>query len=463
MGEFLNKFKLGFLILLKLILRKWRVISLVTLILTFVVSLIIFTKPFKPTSISEGIVGTYQTHDLPESVTNLLSKSLVSTDENGRMVGNLAEGWDVNSDATVYKFKLRNNIYWSDGARIKSNDIEFSIQDVEVSYPDEATIQFKLKGAFSAFPSLLTKPVFKKDTITGVGPYKIEKIEKSRIFITKITLKKIDPAINTVPDIVVRFYPNEKTALLAFELGEIQSLIGVNSTPLNSSLNKLTKITNYEKIITILYNTKDPALSSRSFRQSLSYSAPEIKDETPAKTPLQPHSWAYTDEVNDYLDNPQSAKAALKRSKNSSSEEIFKKEIVLTATPQLENIGKQVIASWNNLGIKSVLRIESGIPQNFQALLISQSIPVDPDQYSLWHSTQTKTNLTGYSSARIDKDLEDGRKLIMEEERKVKYIDFQKQLLEDSPATFLYFSNYNVIYLKKIETSLSEVLPIQLP
>ena len=118
---------------------------------------------------------------------------------------------------------------------------------------------------------------------------------------------------------------------------------------------------------------------------------------------------------------------------------------------------------WQELGLNAKLRVESGIPQNFQALLITQIIPQDPDQYQLWHSTQTLTNLSKYSSPRADKDLEDGRKTASEEERKEKYMDFQKVLMEDAPATFLYYPKYNIIYLKKIEGLLSKILPIQLP
>ncbi|EKD90004.1 MAG: Extracellular solute-binding protein, family 5 [uncultured bacterium] len=132
-------------------------------------------------------------------------------------------------------------------------------------------------------------------------------------------------------------------------------------------------------------------------------------------------------------------------------------EIILTATPNLEEVGKEIIGSWKKLGFDAKLRVESGIPQNFQALLITQSIPIDPDQYFLWHGTQTKTNLTRYNSKRVDKDLEDGRKIVTEEERKEKYFDFQKTLLEDTPATFLYFPKYNIVYLKKVEPLLEKI------
>ena len=73
----------------------------------------------------------------------------------------------------------------------------------------------------------------------------------------------------------------------------------------------------------------------------------------------------------------------------------------------------------------------------FDVLIASQEIPSDPDQYHLWHSTQA-TNIAGLASPRIDKLLEDGRKT-MEEDKRIKiYHDFQKYLLEEAPAAFLF-------------------------
>lgn len=462
MGQILRQIKLFLLIALKIFRRKWKTSLAAFLIICAVSFLAIIEKPVGERKLSEGIIGTYQNHDLPEIVTRLVSSSLVEADKNGRVVGKLVEGWEVNNDATVFKFKLKKNLQWSDGSGLKSSDLEFGIPDVEASFPDDRTVQFKLKDSFSPFPSLLTKPVFKKDTLIGSGPYMIKKIEKSRIFITKMILTP--QSDKNLPQLIIRFYPNEKTAHLAFELGEIQTFFGAADVSQISEnpRAKLMQRPAFTRIVSILYNTKDPVLSNRSFRQALSYSAPKISGENPAKTPILPYSWAFSGEVKHYLSNEEAAKSALKRAKSSSSEDALQKEIILTSTPQLENIGQQVIASWKKLGIKVVLRVESGIPQNFQAALLPQTIPSDPDQYSLWHSTQTKTNLTKYSSARVDKDLEDGRKLLKEDERKLRYADFQKSLLEDSPATFLYFPKYNIIYLKKAESLLNKVLPLQL-
>lgn len=427
------------------------------------VSFVIFkfeALSLRPNTLSEGIVGTYQRHDLPEIATRLMSQGLVEIDKSGRTVPKLADSWQSNSEATQFDFKLKNNLRWVDSLPVKSQDIEFSIPDVGISYPDEQTIRFKLKDSYSAFPSLLVKPIFKKGTLIGTGPYKVQKIETSRIFITKITLSTKDL---TLPRISIRFYPNEKTAITAFILGEVQSLLGTTNSSMfkGSPLVKLHQTTSFNKIVTVLYNTKDPLLSNRSLRQALGFSIPEIENDTLAKTSIPPYSWAYFEDVHDYLSNLEEAEAALKRAKSAASNDLLSKELVLTSTPQYEEIGKKIVSSWQKLGLKAILRIESGIPQNFQALLIAQSIPSDPDQYSLWHSTQ-KTNLTKYDSKRADKDLEDGRKLLDEKDRSQKYFDFQKVLSEDSPATFLFFPKYNTIYLKKIERLINKILPLQI-
>ncbi len=418
---------------------------------------------FQDTSITEGIIGTYEQHNLPETVTQLLSSGLTEFDEKGRVIPKLAASWNSNKENNEFKFKLKKDLKWNDGTQIRSSDLEFIIPDIEVSYPDDSTILFRLKDSFTPFPSLLTKPLFKKGgVLMGTGPYKLKKIETSRIFITKIAL---EPIHSDLPRLFIRFYPNEKITLIAFQLGEIQAFLGVNDIREFKNLSRIgiKQQISFSKMVTILYNTKDAIVSSRSLRQALSFSAPEIENEVTAKTPFPPNSLAYSeDNIKDYLSNIEEAKAALARAK-SNSNEIIKKEIFLTTTPQLEEVGKKINESWRKLGLNTKLRIESGIPQNFQALLITQAIPQDPDQYHLWHSTQTQTNLSKYSSPRADKDLEDGRKESNEEERILKYKDFQKVLMEDAPATFLYFPKYNIIYLKKIEGLLSKVLPIQLP
>lgn len=457
-----SRVKLTFLICWELLKRnKFFLIGGVIILVAIFFAQFKYHLFFQENILRIGLVGTYQEHDIPQDVTKLLSKGLTEASESGKMKPDLAESWEVNNDATQFKFKLKSNLKWADGSNLKSGDLSIVIPNAEITILDDRTIQFKLKESYSPFPSLLTKPIFKKGTLLGIGPYKITKLEKSRIFITKLTLVPLD---KDLPTIYVRFYPSEKVASNGFNIGEVQSLFGIgNPKSLISNIQtKLIQKVDFSKIVTILYNNNDSLVGgkNRSLRQALSFAAPKIEGEESANNPFPASLWVYNPDSKKYLSNKTEAKAALERAKSSMSDEKLKDELILTSTPNLEAVAKKIESAWHDLGFSTKLRIESGIPQNFQAMLITQSIPVDPDQYFLWHSSQTKTNLTKYSSVRVDKDLEDGRKAMTEEERKEKYFDFQKTLLEDAPATFLYFPKYNIVYLKKVENLLNKVLAL---
>jgi len=109
---------------------------------------------------------------------------------------------------------------------------------------------------------------------------------------------------------------------------------------------------------------------------------------------------------------------------------------------------EKIKKDWEEAGAKVQIEITPNVPLNFQAFLATVDIPKDPDQYSLWHSTQTGTNISKYNNPRIDKLLEDGRTELDQETRKKIYIDFQRFLIEDSPAIFLYHPTFYTISRK---------------
>lgn len=461
----LRNFIFQFLVLFRILSRHRKFIFLVTLsILVFVlITYYFFIKnvDFFASLISEGVVGTYTEENLPKVVTNLLSKSLIKVDKSGLPQPDLASGFEANKEASKYILTLKQGEYWLDGSVIKAQDFDITIPDVKVHILNDQKISLELADSFSPLPILLNKPVFKRGSLIGTGPYFIDKIEKNQIFIKKITLKS---SKKNLPKVIIRFYPNEKIAKNALSIGEVSSLIGLSdvSDLVGQKPFKSASAVNYTRLVTIFYNTKDAILSDRNFRLALSFAAPSIKQEVEAKTSIPPISWAFNADVKDFLDNPDQARVYFNKVKQGKDS-----TITLTVTTTLQDVGQKIVNEWTKNGIKAVMRVESGIPQNFQALLIAQDIPIDPDQYSLWHSTQNKTNISQYNSLnqyspRIDKDLEDGRKATDIEVRKAKYQDMQKVLLDDAPATFLYFPKYNVIYFRKVEDSLRKVINLQL-
>lgn len=442
--------------------KKWLLISTsLVLLVVFLSAYYLFRLSYR-NQVLEGVVGTHEERDLPETALNLISRPLIKVDKTGSPSAELAQSWEANPEATVYKVKLKTDLKWSDGTPLKASQIYLSIPDVEISAPDDLTLQFKLAETFSPFPTLLNKPVLRKAAnqfgfeLVGVGPYQVDSIRKDGPFVKRLNLKSGDESL---PKVSMTFYPNEKIAKTAFKLGEVQTLLGLNETTDISFNNTSQKsFTNYRQIVTIFLNTEDPNLSDENLRLGLAFAAPEIPGTEIAKTSLSPQSWAFNSTVKDFLNNKEKAAEYLKKVQKGKDE-----GLTLTATSSLAGTGQQVVDAWNSMGLKAVLRPESGIPQNFQALLITQNIPADPDQYSLWHSTQKSgTNISKISSPRIDKDLEDGRKITDPATRKQKYQDFQKILADQSPAIFLYFPKYHVIYMKKVEKDLDKVLQIQL-
>lgn len=442
--------------------KKWLILSVIAAA-AILAGIFYFTVAVnKQGRLKEGLVGTHEERDLPVTVLNLISKPLIRVDKTGSPSAELAENWEVNKEANVYRVKIKPGLQWNDGKPLKASEIYLAIPDVEINAVDDQTLEFKLAETFSPFTTLLTKPVLRKAPtpygfeLAGVGPYAVTAIKKDGPFVKKLEL---EPGDKSLPEISVTFYPNEKIAKSALKLGEVQALLGTTEIgDLNFNNLSRKEFTNYTQLVTIFLNTEDPILSDENLRIALAFGAPEIPGFEIARTPISPYSWAFNDNVRDYLANPEKAKEYLKKVQKGKEE-----TITLTSTSSLSEIGEKVVESWNNLGLKTVTRSESGIPQNFQALLITQNIPADPDQYSLWHSTQkSTTNISRIASPRIDKDLEDGRKITDPETRKQKYQDFQKILLDQAPAVFLYFPKYEVVFMKKSEGELNKILPIQL-
>lgn len=440
-------------------------IALATILFIFSLGGQVLEGAFLTERISQGVIGLHSENNLPPTVLSLISQPLIGQDKSGKPIPVLATSWQVNSDATLYTFYLKDDLVWSDLTPVKSSDISLGLSGAEVIYPDDKTIQVKLAESFSALPSLLTNPVLKKDSLVGTGPYFVTGIDRNQSVVVKAYLKPVHKS-SDLPMLTINFYPDERTAKVAYEMGQVDSLLGSSddSDYLTQPHTRVAKFNNNSRLVAIFYNTKDPILSDKNFRKALNSAAPNFEGEERAKTIYPSSSWVFNESLKDPLGNIEAAKDYLSKvqaGKNST--------ITLTTTPNLENFGLEVVRKWKEAGVNAILRIESGIPQNFQALLIIQPIPLDPDQYSLWHSTQASTNISKYSkdccptSARVDKDLEDGRKSNDAKERRESYLDLQKVLMDDVPATPLFFSKTNVIYRKRVEEAIQKVLAIQFP
>jgi peptide/nickel transport system substrate-binding protein len=79
-------------------------------------------------------------------------------------------------------------------------------------------------------------------------------------------------------------------------------------------------------------------------------------------------------------------------------------------------------------------------PREFDAIVLGWGLGLDPDQYSIWHSSQQSAkqfNFIGYNNPKVDHLLEAGRLELDPDKRMKIYHEFAKILLEDSPIVYL--------------------------
>lgn len=389
-----------------------------------------------------GVVGDIQPTTLPISIQSLLSTGLTQLSADGTPIPALASAWVATDSGKTYDFTLRGDAIWHNGKPVLPKDINYNIRDVSFEVISPRTIQVKLKEPFSPFLSLVAKPILEKGLL-GFGPYRVEKIRLKGDFIQYLWLDPVNDT--TKPSREYRFFRTEAAAITAFELGDIDVIeeLSTNKSIANWKSANISDHPRYDRVVALYFNTKDSLLGEKSVRQALGYAVPDLGFER-AFSPISKNSWAYTDGVKKYLYDESIAKKLLTNTKISSSSAAL---TITTFAPFVE-IAQKIALSWTSLGIPTSVQVVSTIG-SFQVLLASLSLPPDPDQYPLWHSTQATTNLTGYVNVKIDKLLEDGRKELDKEKRKKIYTDFAKRLVEDAPAIFLYYpTTYTVTRAK---------------
>lgn len=143
--------------------------------------------------LSEGMIGTYtnpnplfasSTVDL--SVSKLIFNSLLTYDDNGALVTDLAESITRSDDGLSYTVTLQDSTLWQDGYKVTSDDILYtytaiqnpdtrspyniSWQGIKLDKVDERTVKFTLPSPLNSFPLSLTNGIVPAHLLKDV-PY----------------------------------------------------------------------------------------------------------------------------------------------------------------------------------------------------------------------------------------------------------------------------------------------------
>jgi ABC-type transport system substrate-binding protein len=441
--------------ILKAYIRKWGKIIAVSfvgglLIFFILLSTSRFLLRFLPLEhkTSIGVVGAYTIDSLPIEIVRKVSMGLSRITPDGSIAPDVAMSWDIVNGGKKYVFHLRRDIYFSDGRLVTAKNIPYEFSGVKKDIIDDWTIAYTLQDSYAPFLVTVARPMIRKGYI-GLGDEIIQNIELNSSQNTDLStnfIKTLTMFSRKNRYLVERysFYPSEEAVKIAFSLGEINKATGLTDvsfldTKFSSYPNTTTlRTTNTRELVTLFYNTKDSVLSDPKIRKSLTYALPEsfAKGERSHIPYILTSKYANKD-LTEQTQDLQHAKALMEagRPEGSSAKPII---ITIKTLGKYHETADLIAKQWKALGVKTTIEEVDTVPNTFQVYLGDFVLPRDPDQYTLWHST-SPNNITKIVNKRIDKLLEDGRKTTDEKLRVQIYKDFQKYLLEDSPAAFLYF------------------------
>jgi oligopeptide transport system substrate-binding protein len=203
-----------------------------------------------------------------------LFDGLITYDQDNNIVPALAESWTIGGDGTVYTFKLRPGLKWSDGSPLTANDFVYSYfrvldpkttaqnsimftdfikgaaeyfegtgprEAVGIAAPDERTLVLTIKEPAPYFLGILGMWVFfpvkqqvvesagehwtlSADTFVSNGPFKVREIRMNESY-TLVKNEHYWNAANVkLQELVFRYILEPSTALTALEAGQIDGL-----------------------------------------------------------------------------------------------------------------------------------------------------------------------------------------------------------------------------------------------
>lgn len=388
-----------------------------------------------------GLVGNYSASNLPPEVQNEVSVGLTKVLADGKITPAAAKSWQFTDNGKTIIFTLDTNLTWQNGEKFSADSVNYNLKSVQLSRPAPDKIQLSLKEPFAPLLTTVSQPLFKNGLI-GLGKWRVQSLTFNGRFLASITLVKIDSQEKKI----YKFFPTDKDLAVALKLGSVNIAQDLHSSfgLENDSHYEISQNSAVSTIATLFFNLQKDILDDKSVRQALVYSLPDqFSQGKTADTPVAQGSWVESKSIKKYPENLALAKTNLEKISSQSG----KIKLTLSTIKPLEDTAKTIAAAWQSIGVETILEVTDVTPPTFDVYLDFLQLPIDPDQYIFWHSTQ-QTNISHYKSPKVDKLLEDGRKTLDQKERQEIYADFERAITEDVPAAFLFYPKLYTITRK---------------
>lgn len=445
------------------------------------------------------------------AVNSYIYNGLLKYDKDLNLICDLAENYHVSQDGLKIKFNLKKNILWHDGEKFTVKDVKFTfdkLTDPNTRTPFSSDYlmvkKFEIVDDYSFVVTydqpfapileswamgIIPEHVFRNEDINtseynrnpvGTGPY----IFKKWITDQKIVLEANPNYYEGVPKIKVllfRVIPDQSVQFLELRTETIDeiSLTPDQWNAYESFFKNYTKFRYPAFSFTFLgFNLEKQPYNNIKFRQAINY-AIDKKDiitgvlsgmAKSAQGIFPPQSWAYK-EVEPYEYNPQKAIDLLLSIGFSKSQDgkllyngkDFEINIITNQGNKSRELTAQIIQEQlKKIGLAVNIRIlewstflnQYVNKKNFDALILGWNTAVDPDQFSLWHSSQSEQgqyNFMSYKNNEVDELLIKARTTFNKDERIKCYHKIQDIMRDDPPCIFLYYPENLVCVHKRFK------------
>jgi peptide/nickel transport system substrate-binding protein len=383
--------------------------------------------------------------------------------------GDLAESWDVSDDGLIYTFHLYDGVKWHDGEPLTSADVKYTydtaiengyplaavLSDVkEIRTPDDLTVEIELNQPVAAFIGNLaqasdwygkilpqhlyegtdwaTSPA--NDHPIGSGPFKFVEWEPD----SHVTLEANDdyfrgrPAIDTL---IFQYLPDINVAVSSFQAGDFPYLpnqyvpsFGEISAMRNDPAQADTVIETPSIYTRELYlNQTNEYLANPKVRQAIAYAVdrdainqsafsglwptvntpgiPVLGDYLNTDATFPAHDAAMAEQLLDEAGYPRGADGWR-----------FPLEVTNPSIADTELIAEVLVQQLREVGINATWQKYDSATWNekmangdFDASMYFVRYGPDPDAYREHFRTDAPRNFMGYSNARVDELLDQGK------------------------------------------------------
>ncbi len=249
-------------------------------------------------------------------ISKLIYKPLIDLTERFKLKPSIAEEWNM-LDKKTYIIKLNENLYWSNGTKITSDDIKYTIEYIKqndgvysnnvnniesIELLNDVMIKLSLKKEEEFFEYMLCFPIISKDISLSSGDYKIYNMSDNEIILEQE---------KTHNQLIIRNFENRADLYNAFSNNDVDFIITNNTNYMDyiGNIGYKKHIICGREFTFIQFNPKNKIIEKSEIVQALQYliNKKEIINKLynslfiEAEFPLRYGSYLYNNEIeNDY-------------------------------------------------------------------------------------------------------------------------------------------------------------------